>query len=425
MERIAPSQQIQRQVDALLRDGLRDGNVASALMKLGAQRIAQELLETEQRDALGRERYERRAPGAPPRYRNGYERARMRTAEGEVPLAVPQVEGADEPYRSRILAFLRGNSDVLEKLTAEMYARGLSTRDIEDALREATGDALLSKSAVSEVTERLQEEYESFQRRDLSGLAVEYLFLDGLYEALRRSGNLREGILVAWAILADGRKVLLGLRLGGRESTEAWREFLADLLARGLRAPTFSTSDGAPGLIAAIAQAFPKSLRGRCWAHKMRSILAKLPLDAVPEVKSYLRQVRDAATLEAGQAAAAEVLRRFGQEYPSAMRCFEEDLEGSLAELRLPVAHRIHARTTNLIERSFVEERRRTKAVGRFFDEKSALKLVFATLVRASARWSRVHTTPLERAQLDHLRRSLGLDAHPADAISFTRSRVA
>lgn len=425
MERIPPSQQIQRQVDAILRDGLRDGNIASGLMKLGAQRIAQELLETEQRDALGRERYARRAPGAPERYRNGYERATMKTAEGEVPLAVPQIAGGPEPHRSRILEFLRGHSDVLGQLTAEMYARGLSTRDIEDALREATGDPLLSRSAVSEVTERLWEEYERFSRRDLSGFAVEYLFLDGLYEALRRSGNLREGILVAWAILADGRKVLLGLRLGGRESSDAWREFLGDLIARGLGAPTFITSDGAPGLISAIAQAFPKSLRGRCWAHKMRNIVGKLPAEAIPEVKSYLRQVRDAATPESGELAAAEVLRRFGAEYPSAMRCFEEDLEGSLAQLKLPVAHRIHARTTNLIERSFVEERRRTKAVGRFFDEKSAIKLVFATLVRASARWSRVHTTPLERAQLDHLRRTQGLEAHPADAISFTRSRVA
>lgn len=415
MDRIPPSQRIKDEVDALLRDGTPDGNIASLLMKLGAQRIAQELLETEQRDALGRERYERRAGET--RRRNGYERAAMKTAEGAVELAVPQLRGGDEPYRSRILAFLRGHSDVLERLASEMYARGLSTRDVEDALREATGDELLSRSAVSEVTERLWVEYEAFCARDLSRFAIEYLFLDGLYEALRRHGRAKEGILCAWAILADGRKVLLHVALGNRESAEAWREFLRDLVARGLRAPTAITSDGAPGLLRAIAEVFPKSLRIRCWFHKMANVVAKLPADAVEEVKAHLRGVRDAATPEAGAVAAAELIRRFSRDYPAALRCVDEDLEASLAHLRLPVAHRSHARTTNLIERSFVEERRRTKVIPRFFDEKSCLKLVFAALVRAADRWARVHTTTLERAQLDHLRQQLGLDPHPADLV--------
>lgn len=163
-------------------------------------------------------------------------------------------------------------------------------------------------------------------------------------------------------------------------------------------------SDGAPGLIAALEAAFPRSLRGRCWAHKMRKVVAKLPAEAVPELKNYLRQVRDAATHEAGELAAAEVPRRFGASYPAAMRCFEEDLQprGAAAPRR---ASHPRAQHQPHIERSFVEERRRTRAVGRFFYEEGALKLVFATL--------------------DHLRRTLGLEAHPADAMSFTRSHVA
>lgn len=409
MTRIPPSQKIREAVQQLLGGGLsEDGDITSKLLRLGAQRLAQELLEQEVVDFLGRGHYERRDDDVPHRgYRNRYKPGRIRSAEGAIPMEIPQVRNTSEPFESRLIQFLRGNSDVLERLVAEMYARGLSTRDIEDALRDGTGTALISRTGVSQVTEALWEEYEAFRQRDLAGLEVEYLFLDAVYEALRRQAPVREGVLCAWAILNDERKVLVHMGLGNKESHNCWLEFLRDMLRRGLRQPLTVTTDGAPGLLRAVREVWPDSLRIRCWVHKMRHVSEKLPECARQEVKPFLFAVRDAPTHAAGQQAAADVLELFGRKYPSAMASFSEDLEASLAHLQVPAIHRQFVRTTNLIERSFVEERRRTKVIPQFLDERSCLKLVFATLARASHCWQRVRFSEVERKQLALLRARL------------------
>jgi putative transposase len=235
MDRIPPGQGIRQKIDELLQAGWQgEEDLSTMLLRLGAQRLAQELLEQEVTDFLGRARYERVKANQDLRgYRNGYRPAHIRSAEGEIEVEVPRVRQVSQPYSSRLMAFLRGNSDVLERLVAEMYDRGISTRDIEDALYEATGDRLLTRSAESELTDVLWAEYEAFSQKDLSGFPVEYLFLDAVYESLRRLGAGPEGVLCAWAICSDGRKVLLHLALGSRESYLAWRDFLRDLVRRG------------------------------------------------------------------------------------------------------------------------------------------------------------------------------------------------
>jgi hypothetical protein len=147
------------------------------------------------------------------------------------------------------MRFLRGNSDVPNGLAVEMYARGLSVRDIEDALRDATGQPLLSRNAVSELSETLWEDYEAFCERDLSSFAVEYLFIDAVNEGLRQR-DCSQALGCAWAICQDGRKVMLHLELGGRESYDTCLSFIRDMVRRGLRTPLLVTSDGAPGLSA-------------------------------------------------------------------------------------------------------------------------------------------------------------------------------
>jgi putative transposase len=376
--------------------------------------VVQELLEGEQAEFLGgRGRYERRGEGQSGS-RNGYEPGRVRTAEGAIEVAVPQVRGAGEPFRSSLMSFLDGNSEVLERLVTEMYARGLSTRDVEDAFRDATGDMLLSKSAVSEITDRLWEDYQQFVARDLSDIAVEYLFVDAVFESLRRHGA-KEAVLVCWCIASDGRKHLLHLAVGNKESQACWSEFFRSMLGRGMRAPTTITSDGAPGLINAITTCFPASIRIRCWFHRLGNIRAKLPDETAGEVLAHVYAVRDAPTLDAARAAADRFINTHGREYPAAVACFTDDLDALLAIHRVPVRHRIRVRTTNLAERSFVEERRRTKVIPRFPDEKAAMKLVFATLIRAADRWCRVSISDLERHQLTLLRAELGLDPPPAN----------
>jgi transposase-like protein len=205
------------------------------------------------------------------------------------------------------MGFLEGNSDVLERLVMEMYARGMSTRDVEYASRDFTGQLVISGSAVSEITDPLWEQYKAFVSRDLSGIAVEYLFCDGIYESLRRHGA-KEAILVAWGIDSDGRKHLLHLAVGNKESEACWAEFFRHMVARGLRMPTSVTADGAPGLIRAIGAVFGSSVRIRCWYHRLGNIRTKLPDDDAPQVMAEVRAIRDAPTLDAARAQADRVL---------------------------------------------------------------------------------------------------------------------
>lgn len=414
-QRIAPSAHLRQALREFLTQGIeQEQSPTSALLGLAARLVLQEALESEQRDALGRERYQRGSEG---RYRNGYRPGYVEGAEGRIRVEVPQVRGI-AGYSSVLMDFLGAHSEVLQRLATEMYARGLSTRDIEAAFTDASGRCLLSRSAVSELTDTLWEEYEAFAKRDLGQFEVIYLFVDGVYESLRRQGGPKEALLCAWGICADGRRVPLHLALGNKESYQGWLEFLRDMVARGLAPPLTMTSDGAPDPLRgcplrALEEVFPQSVRIRCWMHKMQNVLGKLPEAARAQVKEWLQAVRDAPTLEQGREMAAQVMEMYERTYPAAMKSFADDLEASLAHLRVPAAHRKFVRTTNLIERAFEEQRRRTKVIPRFFDERSCLKLAFAALDRAARGWQRIHISDSEQRQLAALRRELGLDPAP------------
>jgi transposase-like protein len=365
--------------------------------------MVEQLLNAEVSDALGRDKGERREAGQAG-YRNGFKSRTLRTGEGKVELEVPQVRGLEDPYRSLIWQGLGRRSVSLEKLATEMYARGLSTRDIEDLLKELSDDGqtmLLSKSAVSQVTEVLWQEYESFTKRDLSCFDVVYLFADAVHESLKQQANCSQAVLVTWGILRDGSKVLLHMSLGNKESADSWLEHFRSLVSRGLLAPLTVTSDGAPGLIKAIEAMWPEAERIRCWVHKMRNVLDKVPDDQRETVKRLLFDIRDAPDHPTGQARARAFIEQYKSKLPSAVACFEDDLEASLNHLKLPSLHHKSIRTTNLVERGFEEERRRSKVIPKFRTEKECLKLVFATLWRASQRWLKVKFTEIERRQLE------------------------
>jgi transposase-like protein len=410
MKKIPPSERIRKEIKEEVEEGVAEGKALSSFLRKGMELMIQELLEAEVSEFLKRGHYERNKGGDHLGYRNGYEARKVKTGEGEISIELPQVRDTKEPYHSRLREFFRGNTDCLEKLTAEMYARGLSTRDIEDALMELTGDVVLSKSSISKVTDILWKEYEAFKERDLSGYEVEYLFLDGVYESVRRLAGIKEAILVAWGILRDGRKVLLSLSLGNKESHADWLEMLRDAVKRGLRIPLSITSDGAPGLIKAIDEEFPRSLRIRCWVHKMENLSSKVPPALWPEIKAEITMIRDAASYKEGKDLAHQFMVKYENDYPSLVACLSEDLEALLAHLKLPVRHRKSVRTTNLIERSFVEQKRRTKVIPGFFTERSCLKLVFSVLIHASKRWRRIPMNELEIKKIDALRKELGLE---------------
>jgi transposase-like protein len=418
MKKLPPSERMRKELRQYVAQGtMAKESLISGLAQRATQMIVQELFEAEAKEFVGRGYYER-GQEEEVVHRNGYEPYRIKTGEGKITVYKPQVRNSEEPFKSRLGAFLKGNSDVLEKLAVEMYARGMSTRDIEDALQEATGERVLSKSAASRVSEKLYEDFEAYQNRDLSEYEVEYMFADAVYESIRKRFKVKEAVLCVWGICRDQRKVLLHMAIGNKESEACWVELFRDMVRRGLREPTTISSDGAPGVIKAIESVFGKSLRVRCWFHRMQNLAGKVPMDAWPEIKAQLRAIRDAANLAQGKQLAAQFILEHQRDYPSLIKAFKVDLEALLNVLRVPVAHRKYVRTTNIIERSFGEERRRTKVIPGFLTEKSALKLIFSVLIRATKRWQGVHFDALTIARLDKLRNELGLRTRQVEEVS-------
>jgi transposase-like protein len=377
----------------------------SSLVRQAARLIVEEALEGEAADALGGRGYYEH--GADRRgYRNGNRLGKVKTAEGEIEFAVPQLADLAQPFRSKIREVIRGRTEELERLAVEMYARGLSVRDIEAAFTDEAGRCLLSRTAASELTERLWADYQSFASRDLGEFKVVYLFVDGIAEKLHL-GQPREAVLAAWGITETGHKVLLGLAPGTKEDTASCRDFLRDLKSRGLIDPILGVTDGAPGLIRAFEEVFPRSLRQRCLAHKIRNLQSKVPEEVWRELKGAALAAYQAGSPKLAQMAKEDFVARYERDYPSATSCFLDDFDACIAHLQLPISHRRATRTTNMLERLFGEERRRTKVIPHAFGERAVLKLMYAALIRASETWKRIVITELELKQLERLREHL------------------
>jgi putative transposase len=209
--------------------------------------------------------------------------------------------------------------------------------------------------------------------------------------------------------------VLLKLQLGSRESYEDWLDFARDLTARGLRCPALVVADGAPGLWKAVAEAWPEALGQRCTVHKLRSLLAKLPKRLHREVKARYWAAFEQRTPGAAKAQLRALAADYGAAYPSFARSLEDDLDALVVHLRFPFEHRKRTRSTNLLERTFVEVRRRTKVIGCFPGETSALSLIWAVLELASRGWRGVTMTPKAAAQIERLRGALAAGERPPE----------
>jgi putative transposase len=324
-KRVPPSMRTRQALSELIEGRLASPDGRAELVKLATRLIVEEALEAECRDALGRDYYERGAE-AGRGYRNGVRAGRLRTAEGLIDYAAPQVAGREEPFRSEIRQHLKGRTEALEDLAVELLARGLSVRDIEDAFRDESGRLLLSRTAVSELGEQLWSDYQDFATRDLGEYEIVYLFVDGIAERIR-PGQRREPVMAAWGFTATGAKVLLHLMAGSKEDAETVTAFFQDMRARGLGDPLLVVSDGAPGVIKAIETCFPRSARQRCLAHRMRNLSAKVPEDQWPEVKARIQACYQAPSRAIARDLAKGVVTEYGRDLPSAVACFEDDFE--------------------------------------------------------------------------------------------------
>jgi len=380
---VPPSAEIEGQIDRLLAVGVGENprEALSELAKLGARLIIQRAVEDEFDGWLGRARYERR-PDDQRGLRNGFRPRTVQTLEGELEVEIPQIREAAEPFVSKLFAcstkVLR--TEPLRAMVIGAFVRGLSMRDIE-SLCEQAGLGKLSKATASRICEELRERFEQFKRRDLYEVQLAALFLDAVFLSVRRDGP-KEGVLVAWGFTEEGERVLLSVMLGMRESHEDWLALGRDLIARGLGAPLLIVADGAPGLIKAVEQCWPASDRQHCAVHRLRNLLAKLPERERERVRQAYWQALDDATGERDgkQRLQALVDELDSAGYTAAAKCLADDLDALVVHLRYPTRHRRRWRSTNLLERSLAEVKRRTKVIGRFPGETSCLTLVWAVL---------------------------------------------
>jgi putative transposase len=416
--RVSPTERIRGHIDELFASGRQLPEILEDVARLGAQLLMQAALEAEITEFLGRDRYQRPAAcdDARPGSRNGYREVTVKTTAGPVQLSRPKLRGTTEAFASRLFGSHVTKTHALESLVIASFVRGLSVRDVEAALAEALGDqAAISKSTVSAICGQLKDEYQNWARRQLDGIMLDYLFLDASFFRMH-PGSPAEPVLAAWGITTGGKPAFIGLAPGSGESADAWHDFLHDLKDRGLPSPLLGISDGAPGLITAIEQAFPTALRQRCLIHRARNIVAKIPAGMQAEVKDAYWALFDTEDLktepgprlvELVDQRITAMADRYSATYPAAMKCLLADREGLTAYLRFPAGHHHRIRHSNFIERTFGETRRRTKVIGRLPGETSCLTLVWAVLDRASRGWRGLTMTSDGLRLLQDLRRSL------------------
>ena len=412
--RVSPVERVRAEIDQLFADPARDlAEVVEEVARLGAQLLLQTALETEVTAFLGRERYQR-DPDANPGHRNGHQPVTIKTTSGPVTLERPKLRGTGQRFASQLLGTQVTRTNALEALVIAGFVRGLSTRDVEATLAEALGaQAALSRSTVSRICQQISDEFTAWSARSLTGVELDYLYLDGTCFRYH-PGARAEPVLVAYGITTTGSPVFLGLAPAASEGHDPWVVFLQDLTGRGLRPPVLVITDGAPGLLGAVEQAFPAALRQRCTIHRVRNLLAKVPATAQAEVKAAYWAVFDGIDQPPGQAAVDEATRRaqafvarYERAYPAAVACLTSTLPELTVHLRFPAEHWQRIRHTNLLERTFGETRRRTKVIGRLPGERSCLRLVWAVLDRASKGWRGLTYTPAATRLLQDLRRDL------------------
>lgn len=362
------------------------------------QAFIQQVLEDEVTELIGRERYERRdSTDASAVYRNGYGKPRqLTTACGTIEVRRPRVRGLEERFESAVLPLFQRRTKAVNDLLPELYLHGLAGGDFDLAMRGLLGEkAPISAPTIARLRESWQAEWAAWRERDLSSKEVVYLWADGIYV---KAGLEKEkaAMLVVLAGLADGTKEFVAIVPGHRESEQSWLDVLRDLRDRGLQAPKLVVADGHLGLWKALPQVYPEAGEQRCWKHRMRNVLDKLPKAAQSTATDLLREVMNAPTRKAATRARTTFeawCRREGHD--RATTVLEADWDRLVAYYDFPKEHWKHLRTTNPIESPFASLRLRTDAAKRFKKVPNATAMIFKLLLVAEATFRRLNAPHL------------------------------
>jgi len=352
----------------------------------------QSVIEEEVSAFLGRSWYERRrAVDASPGYRNGYGKPRrLSTSCGTIQVRRPRVRGLEERFESRILPLFARRTREVGELLPELYLHGLSQGDFELALRGLLGDgAPLSPTSIGRLRAKWVADHQDWRERRLDGRELVYAWADGIYVKAGLEKD-KACLLVVIGAMSDGRKEVLAVTPGYRESTESWLEVLRDLRDRGLEQPVLIAADGNMGIWAAVDQVWPGSRQQRCWNHKIINVLDKIPKRTQAEARTLLVQIPYAHTRQEAENLRKRFATRYRSQFPNAVDALERDWDRMITFYDLPKEHWKHLRTTNVVESPFASVRLRTNAAKRHKKVANATALIWRTLMVAEKRFRKL-----------------------------------
>jgi putative transposase len=372
--------------------------------------------------------------------RNGFHDEReVVTAAGAVEVRAPRVNdkrtdpdtGERQRFSSAILPAWARKSPQVSEVLPLLYLHGLSTSDFGPALRQFLGSgAGLSSTTITRLTSQWQDEAKTFAGRDLSGTDYVYLWVDGIHLKVRLEQE-KLCLLVMLGVRADGRKELVALSDGYRESAESWADLLRDCRRRGMTAPVLAVGDGALGFWKAVREVFPATREQRCWFHKQANVLAALPKSAHSGALAAMKEIYNAEDIDKAQVAIKAFEIDYGAKYPKALAKIVDDADVLLEFYKYPAEHWIHLRTTNPIESTFATVRLRTKVTKGPGSRAAGIAMAYKLIDAAQARWRAVnapHLVALVRAgAIFHkgklLERPIGIT--PAEPGESTEKEVA
>jgi putative transposase len=386
------------------------------IVREGARKMLQTAIEAEVDDFVAQHADRHEENGKRLVVRNGYLPSReLLTGAGPLEVQQPRVRDNAPPCEDRVYfspsilpPYLRRSKSV-DELIPWLYLKGISTGDFSEALSALLGkDAPnLSPNVIVRLKEKWSQEYEAWSRRDLSGKHYLYVWADGIYVNVRLEddANRRQCLLVLMGATSEGKKELIAVSDGYRESEQSWTELLLDLQQRGLsQAPLLAVGDGALGFWAALRKVFGTTREQRCWVHKTANVLNKMPKSVQPKAKADLHEIWQAETRNAANQAFDHFLEKYRAKYDAARDCLAKDRDVLLTFYDFPAEHWKHLRTTNPIESTFSTIRlrhRRTKGSG---TRRTSLAMMFKLAHSAEKRWRRLdgheHFVPLLQGKL-------------------------
>ena len=328
--------------------------------------------------------------------RNGYTPERtMQTPVGPVEVKTPRVRDRGKEtesirFRSSLLPPYLRKTRTLEELVPWLYLKGISTGQMEEAIQALLGtDAVgFSPSTVSRLKEVWGQEFEDFCKRDLSDEYI-YVWVDGFYPAVKMEES-RHCLLVVIGVKEDGSKEFLAIRDGVRESEQSWMDVLLDLQSRGLQTPHLAVGDGALGFWKALKKIFPETKWQRCWVHKTKNVLDKLPKSEQKKAKERLQDIYRASNRKDAEKAWDLFVKIYEDKHERAVECLVKDKEALLCFYDFPAAHWKHIRTTNPIESTFATLELRMGRTRGCLSRRTALSMVYKLGMCAQKRWRKI-----------------------------------